>query len=147
MKSNKPNFIVDPVNYQLVRGEVGIGRIRELKPNDASLLAHHVGSHSDTLFAASSGVPIQGSSGFFKTSEGMVAVEWVRREPRPNVSGKRIEPETNMNRFIFGIGPDGRCYGYDVTEYEPDVSKVQVGNHWMTLNEVIDRYLSSPDFL
>jgi hypothetical protein len=41
-----------------------------------------------------------------------VGVEWIRHEPHP----KANEPSLNVNRYLFGLSPDGqKCWGYEVT--------------------------------
>jgi hypothetical protein len=133
-------YVLDPVNFRIVRDEIGIGRVVELSPLDASLLAPHIGSNYETVFISTSGCSVHEYSGVFQSSEGSVAIEWVRRETKPKSHKGKPEPEINAHRYIFGIGPDGKCHGYEVTELKPDVSKVQIGNHWMTLNQMIDKY-------
>jgi len=133
----KPRPIVaDADSFRLLRDDVGIGEIRELSPDDASLVAHHLGTHAETFYLAASGVALDTYPSTFRKGQQALAIEWVRREPHP----QEDEPELNTNRFLFGLTPDEKhCFGYDVTEKRPNVSKEQVFNHWTTLEELIAR--------
>lgn len=131
--NNKPNFIIDAENFQLVREEVGIGKIKELPNEDASLLAPHIDGHPDTLYVASSGVNLAGDFGVFDSGQQQVAVEWVRHETKP----KSDEPECNTYRYLFGLTSDSTCIGIDVTK-KPETG--QVAKHWTTFDDAVRRH-------
>ncbi len=135
MKS--PNFIADTVSFELLCDEVGTGSVYELTPEDASLLAPHIASHPETLFIACSGVDIGGGQGNLLLADGKaVAIEWVREERNP-VSG---EPETNMYRYLFGLTSEGSCVGYEEYDFHSTINNEQLGDHWMSLEELSNRY-------
>jgi len=48
----------------------------------------------------------------FRSGANQVAVEWIRNETRPQAN----EPKCNAYRYLFGLTPEGRCVGLDVTE-------------------------------
>ena len=108
----KINFKADVESFQLLRDDVGIGKIFELKPEDAALLAPHIQSNLDTLYVASSGVNISGASGSLAISGQVIAIEWARLETHQ----KAKEPEVNVYRYLFGTAADGTCIGYEVTK-------------------------------
>jgi len=138
----RPNVVADADHFRLLRDAVGIGVIHELPASVAGLVAPHIAAHCETFFIAASGVGLNRYPEVFQTGERQLAMEWVRREPCPQPE----EPELNINRFLFGLTPGGNCFGYDVTEKQPGVSKEQVADHWSTLNQVLDSYISSKDF-
>jgi len=131
------NFSADITSFELLRDEVGIGAIHELTPEDASLLARHIETQCETLYIACSGVNIGGGEGsLLLPDEQKVAIEWIREEGKPQPK----EPETNMYRFVFGLTTDGLCYGYKEYDFQSTPDNLQVGDHWMTLDEVCKRY-------
>ena len=132
----KPNFTVDADSFQLLRDEVGTGRIVELNPSESSLVAPHIAGHPETIYAAASGVALSSQYGVFRHGDTQVAIEWVRRESRPQPT----EPECNTYRYLFGITSDGRCVGYEVTEPESSASSGQVADHWTNFDEVVNRH-------
>lgn len=137
MPFDQPNFIVDLDNFCLLRDDVGIGFVRPLTPADASLVATYLAAHDETLFiAGSGGMNLNDYPGRFKVGEQQLAIEWVRREPKPRPG----EGELNVHRFVFGITPDGKCHGYDVTEEKPNVSEEQIGNHWSSWEDIFKSY-------
>lgn len=131
-----PNFIVDAESFQLLRDEVGTGKIVELSPGESSLVAPHIAGHPDTIYAAASGVDLSGQYGVFRAGDTQIAIEWVRRESRPQPE----EPECNAYRYLFGLTPDGKCVGYDVTKPESSALSGQVSDHWTSLDEVVKRH-------
>ena len=135
---NKPNFIVNTISFELLRDEVGVGKVCELAPQDAALLAPHIADHSETLYVACSGIDVSGTSGTLLGPGRQVAIEWVRQEnnPQPN------EPETNMYRYVFGLTSQGRCVGYEESDFKSTPNNLQVGDHWMEFDEVCRRYLT-----
>ena len=66
-----------------------------------------------------------------------VAIEWVREERRP-VAG---ELELNAYRYVFGLTAEGRCVGYEEWDFKSTADNLQVGDHWMTLEDLCERYL------
>ena len=130
---NKQHFTIDAENFQLVRGDVGIGKIKELPDEDAGLLAPHIDGHLDTLYVASSGVNLAGEIGVFDSGQQQVAIEWVRHETKPRPG----EPECNTYRFLFGLTKEGRCIGLDVTQRPV---KGQVADHWTTFDDAVRRH-------
>lgn len=108
----KANFTVDLDSFHLVRGEVNTGRIIELSSSELSLIAPHIPKHSETIYAACSGVALAGQYEFFKAGETQLSIEWVRIELKP----KRDEPECNTYRYLFGLTTDCICLSYDFTE-------------------------------
>ncbi len=137
----KPNITVDAVNYTLLRGAVGIGKIVELPPEDAGLLAQHIPIHPDTIYAACSGVPVREEQGLFRKGDIVVAIEWVRHETKP-VPG---EPECNLYRYVFVLSTDGtKCIGFEVTRRKGNDGSDQVGDHWTEFDEVFNRHFKNP---
>lgn len=132
----KPNFTVDADSFRLLRDEVGMGKIVELSPSDASLVAPHIQEHPETLYTACSGVCPTEQHGMLQIGDRHLAVEWVRKESRP----KANEPECNTYRYLFGLTTDGKCYGYDVTQPESSPQSGQVADHWIAFDEVVDRH-------
>lgn len=132
----KPNFIADADSFRLLRDEVGVGRIVELNPSEASLIAPHIQGHPETVYAACSGVCLTGRDCLFRSGEQQLAVEWVRKESNPQ-SG---EPECNTYRYVFGITPKGQCFGYDVTEHKSSHTTGQVADHWISFDDVVKRH-------
>ena len=65
----KLNFIVDADSFRLLQDEIGIGRIVELPPSDASLVAPHIKGHPETVYAAASGVNVSNTYGLFQEGE------------------------------------------------------------------------------
>lgn len=129
----QPNFIIDLESFELVRDEVGVGRIKELPTEDASLLAKHIDGHPETLYVAGSGVNLSDQYGVFNRGQNQVAIEWVRHEPNPQTT----EPECNSYRYLFGVKSDGTCIGIDVTK-RPETG--QVAQHWTTFDEAVNRH-------
>lgn len=134
----KPNFTVDVDSFRLLRDEVGIGRIVELSPGEASLIAPHIEGHPETIYTACSGVNLAGQYGIFQAAERQLAIEWVRQESKPKLG----EPECNTYRFLFGLTSEGKCLGYDVTKPEASATTGQVADHWITFDEVVKRHFS-----
>jgi hypothetical protein len=132
----RPNFIVDPINFTLLKDEVGIGRIVELSAEDASLLAEHIAEHPHTVYAAASGVCLAGQYGVFRRGERQVAIEWVRQETKPQPG----EPECNTYRYLFGLTENGKCLGYEVTDSKASDITGQVADHWTTFEEAVKRH-------
>ena len=134
----KMRFTADPESFQLLRDDVGIGKVCELSFEDASLLAPHIESHPETIFVAASGVDLADYSGTMLLPERTVAIEWIRQENNP----QRTELEANMYRYLFGMISDGTCCGYEIWDRESTPQNLQVGDHWMTLDNICSRYLS-----
>lgn len=132
----KPNFVVDADCFRLLREDVGIGRIVELSPSESSLIAPHIEHHPDTIYAACSGVNLTGQDGIFRSGEQQLAVEWVRKESKPQLD----EPECNAYRYLFGLTLGGDCFGYDVTEQKSNPSTGQVADHWTTFDDAVKRH-------
>lgn len=132
----KPNFTVDADSFRLLRDEVGIGKIVELSSSESSLVAPHIQGHPETIYTACSGVCLTGQQGLFQVGEQQLAVEWVRKESKPQPG----EPECNSYRYLFGLTPDGKCLGYDVTRPESSPQTGQVADHWTTFDEVVKRH-------
>lgn len=123
----KPNFTHDATALDQVLGLTGFGKVVELKPSEASVLAPHVAKHQHTHSIAASGLPPQTFDLF--GSGPTVGLEWVRKEANP----KPGEPSLNVNRYLFGLSPDGtKCLGYEVTEkdHQPDPVPGTVFPHW-----------------
>jgi len=132
----KPNFVVDVDSFRLLRDEVGIGRIVELSPAESSLIAPHIQGHPETIYTACSGVNLTGQHGIFQAGEQQLAIEWVRKETKP----QQDEPECNTYRYLFGLTPNGECNGYDVTEQKASSTTGQVADHWIEFDEVVKRH-------
>lgn len=132
----KPNFIVAPESFRLLRDKVDIGKIVELGAADSSLIAPHIQGHPETIYAACSGVDLTGQYGVFQAGERQLAVEWVRQEGNLQPT----ELECNTYRYIFGLTPNGNCFGYDVTKPLSSPSTGQVADHWITFDEVVRRH-------
>ncbi len=132
----KPNFTADADSFRLLRDEVGIGRIVELSSSEASLVAPHIQGHPETIYTACSGVCLTGQQGCFQSGERQIAVEWVRKESKPQPK----EPECNTYRYLFGLTSDGKCLGYDVTQPESSPTTGQVADHWTTFDDVVKRH-------
>lgn len=132
----KPNFTVDADSFQVLRDDVGTGRIVELGPSESSLVAPHIAGHPETVYAAASGVALSEQYGVFRSGENQFAVEWIRHETRPQTK----EPECNAYRYLFGLTNDGRCVGLDVTESKSSAATGQVADHWTTFDEVVKRH-------
>ena len=131
------NFTADTTSFELLRDEVGIGKVYELTSVDASLLATHIETHPETLYIACSGVDIGGDEGsLLLPDERKVAIEWIREERKPRTN----ELETNMYRYIFGLTSQGQCIGYEEYDFRSTASNQQVGDHWMSLDELCNRY-------
>lgn len=134
---NKPNFIVDPESLQLLKDEVGIGKIVELDPEDAGMVAGHIPVHPDTVYIAASGVPVGNDYGAFNHEQSLLAIEWVRQELNP----KANEPECNNYRYVFGLSADNNmCIGLDVTKPESNPKTQQVGDHWCDFDGLFNRH-------
>jgi len=130
-------FIVNTESFELLRDEVSIGTIKSLSSSDASLVAKHLEHNPHTLYIASSGVNVAGTIGSVSLpQQQMIAIEWVRKEPHPQPT----EPEYNMNRYLFGISDDGKCYGYQEWDYTSTPDNLQVGDHWMSFESVFQNY-------
>lgn len=129
----RPNFYIDLESFLLVRDEIGIGSIKELPNDDASLLAKHIDGHPDTIYVATSGVNIADQYGVFDSGETQVAVEWVRHETNPQPT----EPECNTYRYVFGLKSDKTCIGLDLTK-RPETG--QVAQHWTTFDDAVNRH-------
>ena len=132
----QPNFIVDIESFRLIQDEVGIGRIVALSDDDSSLITPHIQGHPETLYTACSGVALSAQHGNFRADGGLVAIEWVRLESKPQPN----EPECNAYRYLFGLTADGKCYGYDVTRPTASPFTGQVADHWTTFDEVWNRH-------
>lgn len=132
----KPNFCVDVQSFRLVQNEVDIGEVVELPSSDAGLLAPHINGHPDTIYIACSGLNLAAEVGVLQNGSDAVAIEWVRQEAKPKPS----EPETNTYRYVFGLSPDGKCVGYDVTQPYSGSDSAQVADHWMDFDDVYKRH-------
>jgi hypothetical protein len=132
----KPQFKVDWESFQSIQEEVGIGQIKELPLEDASMLAKHNEPHPDTLYVASSAVNLSNQFGVFESGYNQVAIEWIRHETNP----KAGEPECNTYRYLFGITSDKSCIGLDVTQ-KPETG--QVADHWTSFDEAVNRHFPS----
>lgn len=123
----KPNFERDPADLDRVLTWTGYGKVVELSPTQAAVLATHIAAHTHTQSVAASGLPPQTFSLFGNGPT--VGVEWIRREPNP----KATEPPLNVNRYLFGLSPDGqKCWGFEVTEKDGQLDPVPgtVFPHW-----------------
>lgn len=118
-------FDVDAESFSLVQAEVGFWVIRELRPQDAGLLARHLGSHPETLTVPCSGVCPSSDLGPFEAGESLMAFEWAREERKP-VAG---EPEYNAYSYLFRITREGECRGYEVTGNRGGPATRQVADH------------------
>jgi len=132
----RDGFTVDVDSFRLLQDEVGIGKIVELSPADASLIAPYIQKHPETLYTACSGVCLTGQHGVFQHGERQLAVEWVRTESKPKLN----EPDCNVYRYLFGVTTNGQCLGFDVTKRESSPTTGQVADHWSTIDEVVKRY-------
>lgn len=133
----KPNFIVNTTSFELLRDEVGVGKVHELTPQDAALLAPHIVDHSETIYIACSGIDVAGTPGTLLSAGRQIAIEWSRQENNP----QQNEPETNMYRYVFGLTSQGHCVGYEEFDFKSTPNNLQVGDHWMTFNDLCQRYL------
>jgi hypothetical protein len=88
----KPSFTLDADLFQVLRDEIGTGRIVELGPNESSLVAPHIAEHPETIYAAVSCVALSDQYGVFRSGDIQIAVEWIRHETRPQPK----EPECNV---------------------------------------------------
>lgn len=79
---------------------------------------------------------VTGQYGYFQAGERQIAVEWVRKESKPQPN----EPECNTYRYLFGLTSNGKCMGYDVTQPESSPETGQVADHWITFDEVVKRH-------
>jgi hypothetical protein len=132
----KPNFTVDADSFQVLRDDIGMGRIVELGPNESSLVAPHIAGHPETIYAAASGVQLSNQYGVFRSGDTQIAVEWIRQETRPMPK----EPECNAYRYLFGLTSDGKCVGVEVTEPKSSDLSGQVADHWTTFDDVVKRH-------
>jgi hypothetical protein len=132
MVLKRPNLVVDVDTFRLLQDEVGIGKIVELSSSDASLVAPHIQDHPETIYTACSGVCLTGQYGYFQAGERQIAIEWVRKESKPQPN----EPECNTYRYLFGLTSNGKCMDYDVTQPESSPETGQVADHWITFDEV-----------
>lgn len=137
----KPSYRHPPTILEQALRRISYGKVIELTPAEAALLAPHIETHQHTYRVAASGLPPQSFD--LLGGSPTVAIEWIREEPNP----QKNEPPLNVNRYLFGLTPDGsECVGYDVTEKIGQKKPVPgtVFPHWPTdFEELWERHFPS----
>lgn len=129
LKRGRGRLVVDPTDFELIRNEVGVGEIRELRSQDAGLVVPHLASHPETVYIAASGIPPRSHFHPTQLDEASIAIEWVRQETRPLLN----EPELNSYRYILASKADGKVYRYETPNVDGGADG-RVGEHWTTLD-------------